>query len=184
RRPRGRRGCARPPAPQAPTDPAARSSRTPRRRPPPRTPRRDTRARASWRPSARRASMRGASARSRRVTSETRARGPTSAPPVWRGSRLHARVIGDPVQLPGLAAVGREGLLEVAGVGASLGDHEADLDRTPVEILVVEEFAAAAVEAADRRLGQRARGAVGEVQAPPARARVVEAEAQPLPSAR
>src|SRR5262249_48154024 len=59
-------------------------------------------------------------------------------------------------------------------------DHEAHADGLSVERLVVEELAASVREAADGRLRHGAAGGVREVQAPGARLRVVETQAQRL----
>src|SRR5262249_40196111 len=74
----------------------------------------------------------------------------------------------------------REGLLEAARVGRDVRDHEADEDRAAVERLLGEELAAAVLELADRGRAQGAARAVREVEAPLARLRVVEAQAQAL----
>src|SRR5262249_5847353 len=57
-------------------------------------------------------------------------------------------------------------------------DDESDEDRSALEGILTVELAAAALEFPDRRRRQGARPAVREVQAPLARRRIVEAQAQ------
>src|SRR4029079_1121002 len=79
------------------------------------------------------------------------------------GCVLDARVDRYPVELPGLAAVVGEGLLEADGVGVDRGDDEAHQERAAGVVLLVEELAAPVAELADGGLGHRARRAVGEI---------------------
>src|SRR5262249_48198324 len=79
---------------------------------------------------------------------------------------LHACIHRNPVDLPGLAAVLREGLLESVGVRGDVGEHVAHQDQASVERFLVEEFAAAVVELPDSGLPDPAYPAVGEIQAP------------------
>lgn len=93
-------------------------------------------------------------------------------------SLLHPRIGRHPVDLPGLAAVSREGLLEADRVGVERRDHETDEDGASVEVFLVVELAASVDESADGRLSQRSAAAVGEVETPLARPRVVEPKVQ------
>src|SRR5262249_43379730 len=95
-------------------------------------------------------------------------------------STADARVRGDPVHFPALAAVVRKGLLEAPGVGAERGDDEPHEDSAAVEGLLVVELAAAVLELADGRLAQRPAARIGEVEARLAGGRVVEPEAHAL----
>ena len=60
-------------------------------------------------------------------------------------SRRGARVIRDPIQLPGRTTIGRKGLLEMGRPGRPNGDDEADLDRSSVKRVVGQEGAATAL---------------------------------------
>src|SRR5262249_31444901 len=88
------------------------------------------------------------------------------------GFRAHVR--RDPVDLPGLAAVGREGLLEPARVGSDVRDHEPHEGGPSADRLLVVELASSVPELADRGRPEPSAGAARDVQAPLPRLRVVE----------
>src|SRR5262249_34305613 len=89
---------------------------------------------------------------------------------------LEPCVCGDPVDLPGCAAVSGKGLLEMAGIRRDVRDDEANKDGPAIECFLVEELTTAVFEGADRGLAEDAATTVGKIQAPLMRLRVVKAE--------
>src|SRR5262249_23202363 len=86
----------------------------------------------------------------------------------------------DPVHFPRLAAISRESLLEVTRGRSDVRDHEAHQDRFAIEGFLVDELAPAVLEATDRGYAQSTARAVGEIEAPLAGVRVVQAQGQGL----
>src|SRR5215472_6156407 len=84
------------------------------------------------------------------------------------------------VQLPGLAAIGREGLLETTGSGREHRDIEAHQHAAAVVVLAVQKFSATPIEAADGRRTEDARRTARNVHAPLVGLRVVETQRQVL----
>src|SRR6187431_1431366 len=103
--------------------------------------------------------------------------------PLPAGFVFDAGVMRDPVHFPGLAAVGGEGLLEVAGVFRDVGNDETHQDGPAVEGLLGVKLAAALAEFAYGRRHQRSVPDAREVQAPLPRLRVVKPQAEPLDAA-
>src|SRR6266850_8079509 len=96
-------------------------------------------------------------------------------------ARLRNPGVGrDPVDLPCLALVRRESLLESDGRRRDVMDDKPYKDRLSVQHLVVIELAAPVLELTDGRRRQAAIVRTGEVQAPLPRFRVVEPKAQAL----
>src|SRR5262249_32937224 len=91
-----------------------------------------------------------------------------------RSALLDARLIRDPVDLPGLAAVDRERLLEVRRPRRDVRPHEAAQHGPALPDLLVVELAAAVLELADRRDVEAASLLVRPVQAPLVRGRRVQ----------
>src|SRR5581483_11967240 len=95
--------------------------------------------------------------------------------------KRHLTRIGrHPVHLPSLSAVDGKGLLEVRGCRADIGPHAPHHDGSSVIRLLVVKLAAPILEFADARLAQFALAAVGEVETPLVRLRVVETERENL----
>ena len=93
----------------------------------------------------------------------------------------HARLVCHPIHLPGFASIVGIGLFEVGGVRIGIAPNEADVDELAVQCICAVELAAPALELTD--LGTGVHGtvfAVGPVDAPLARFRVIEAESQSL----
>ncbi len=93
---------------------------------------------------------------------------------------VHSRVDRNPIYLPGLAAVSREKLLELAGFWFDVRDNEAHQDRASVEILLIVKFAPAVTEFANRRRAERARFAARKIQTPLVRLRIIQAQIERL----
>src|ERR1051326_4339370 len=94
-------------------------------------------------------------------------------------SRLRdPRISRDPIDFPRFAAVVRERLFEMHRVRGDVGDHEAHENRAALERFLVVEFTTSVLELADRGLRERAVAAIGEIQTPLLRRRIVEAKAE------
>jgi hypothetical protein len=88
-------------------------------------------------------------------------------------------LVGDPVDFPGFASVGGEGLFKVGGVGSNFRPDVAYKNRPAVEILLIEEFAASIVEFADGGLAEESIFAIGPIEAPLVSLGIVEANVSP-----
>src|SRR6185312_4151324 len=88
-----------------------------------------------------------------------------------------AAELGNPVGLPGLAAVVGEGLLELEALGGDVGEDEAHEDHPVVQRVLGVELPSPVLEAADHRQAHRSLGAVGVADAPLAGLRSVDPEA-------
>src|SRR6185436_19192089 len=95
--------------------------------------------------------------------------------------RIGAREVVHPVHLPGLA-VERERLFPVRAIGAVLDPQEADLDGPPAVLVLAEELAAIALEAADHRREHLAGLAVDPVDRPLALLDIERAKRDPAPA--
>ena len=95
-----------------------------------------------------------------------------------------AGLVGDPVDLPGAAAVGGERLLKVWRSGGHAGPVVADKGGFAVDVVGGVEVAAALLERADLRRVEAARAVVGPVEAPLAGGGIVEAESEAFDVAR
>src|SRR5579871_4146826 len=93
---------------------------------------------------------------------------------------VDAGVVRDPVDLPALAAIGREGLLEVACIGLDGGDHESHQDGPAGEAFLIVELRNTVPEFTLRGCTHGTPRAVGKIQAPLMRLRVVEPQGQRL----
>ena len=89
-----------------------------------------------------------------------------------------AGLVGDPVHLPGLAAIGGEGLLEVRRAGGHARPVKADERGFAVDGVGGVEVAVAVAEVADLRRVEAADAAVGPVEPPLARVAIIEAKGQ------
>jgi len=98
----------------------------------------------------------------------------------FAGFIFDARIGVDPVHLPGLAAIGGEGLFRAPGVRRHRREDESNQDRSAIERFLVVKLTAAVLELADHRLAQGAGIAAGEVQAPLAGLGIVKAEGEEL----
>ena len=67
-------------------------------------------------------------------------------------------------------------MLEPAGFWFDVRDDEAHQDRSSVEILLIEKFAPAVLELANRRRAERATFAAREIQTPLVRLRIIQAQ--------
>src|SRR6202035_573922 len=93
---------------------------------------------------------------------------------------FHPRVGRDPVDLPGLASVVREGLLEMARRRSDVRDDEPHANGSAIQGLLIEELAASLLEFTDRGLAQGAVIGVGVIEAPLVGLGIVEAQRQTL----
>ncbi len=91
---------------------------------------------------------------------------------------FHPNVVRNPVDFPRLATIVRKRLLEMARIGRDLGDDESNKDGTTIQSLLIEEFATPVGKPADGRLCERSAGAVGEVETPLMRLRIVQTEVE------
>ena len=73
---------------------------------------------------------------------------------------LYPSVVGDPVQLPGLAVVIRKGLLKMTRVPIRASDNKLNQYHSVISTIHTKEFAASILEFAKDRWGHRAGGAV------------------------
>src|SRR6201999_2415586 len=87
-------------------------------------------------------------------------------------------LVRDPVHLPGFAAVGGEGLLEVRCAGAHAGPVKADEGGFAVDGVSGIEVAVTVAEVADLGRVDAADAAVGPVEAPLARLAIIETQCQ------
>jgi hypothetical protein len=93
----------------------------------------------------------------------------------------YARLVCHPVHLPGFAAIVGVGLFEVRSVRVGVCPNEANIDELAVQCVCAVELAASVLELTDLRT--RVHGAVfavGPIDAPLVRLRVVEAQSQSL----
>ena len=94
---------------------------------------------------------------------------------------VNPRLVGDPVHLPGFAAIVGEGLFKVSGVGSDVRPEVANEDDAAVVGVLAEELAASVFEFA--HIGwttERAVLAVGPVKTPLMRFRIVKSQGQTL----
>src|SRR6266487_331310 len=104
-----------------------------------------------------------------------------------RGRHLpirYPRIYRHPVHLPRLPSIVRERLLEPIGVRRNVGEHIADENSAPAEVLLIEKLPAPVPELADRGHAQRSGGTVGKVQAPLMGLRIVEPQGEAFDAAR
>ena len=90
---------------------------------------------------------------------------------------VYARLVGDPIYFPGFAAVVGEGLLEVRR-GVHVSPLEADQDGFTVDGVLGEKFATAVFEFADLGWVQDANLAIGPIEPPLVRLRIVRTQSQ------
>src|SRR5215471_13766833 len=95
-------------------------------------------------------------------------------------SGLHPCVVRDPVNFPSLTAVIGERLFEVTGIRGNVGNDEAHQDGAAIQSFLIVELAAAIPEFPDGRHADRPGPAIGEVEAPLVRLRIVKAQVETL----
>src|SRR5271157_5890176 len=96
----------------------------------------------------------------------------------FAGGVVNPRLIGDPVDLPGLAAVVGEGLLEMGCVGSELGPVKANQDRLAVDGVLRVELADAVLELANLGRVENADLLVIPIESPLVGCGVVHAQGQ------
>ena len=92
------------------------------------------------------------------------------------GYPFDSRVGRDPIQLPGLASIIGERLFKSTHVGTGAGNHESHIDCPAVQRLLAEKLTTSILEFADGRLSRGAGAAIGEIETPLVRFRVVETQ--------
>src|SRR5207253_6710594 len=93
---------------------------------------------------------------------------------------LHQRLRNDQVHFPGLAAVSRERLIETARIRSDVRDAQSNQNGSAVELFLIVELGASALELADRRWAQGTRRTAGNIDAPLMGLAVVETQGQEL----
>src|ERR1700722_20923597 len=84
------------------------------------------------------------------------------------------------IWFPGFSAVVGEGLFEMVGIRSDVRPDNPNEDGSAVVRLLIVELAAAILEFTDGRCADRAVAAVGKIQAPLMRLRVVQKKSQDL----